>query len=176
MGDFDDIQRELREAVGGEIRAEAEENERLTELGRRRQWDLAEFARRSMNRGDDVTVEASGRTHRGTITAVGTDYLVVETESGVVEARLPKVIITVWRRRSGGTSLKPAAETWRARLAELEQNGESAILLAAGKEIGGVIAVVAADHIEVTDADGTAHVFPIELTELVLRPRLPSGY
>jgi hypothetical protein len=176
MGDFDDIQRELRQAVGGEMRAEAEENERLTELGRRRQWDLAEVARRSMNRGDDVTVEASGRTHRGTITAVGADYLVMETESGVVEARLGKVIITVWRRRAGGTALKPAAETWRARLGELEQNGESAILLAAGKEVGGVITVVGADHVELADADGTAHVFPLELTELVLRPRLPSGY
>ena len=176
MGDFDDIQRELRQAVGGDIRAEAEENERLTELGRRRQWDLAEVARRSMNRGDDVTVEASGRTHRGTITAVGNDYLVMETESGVVEARLAKVIITVWRRRSGGTSIKPAAESWRARLAELEQDGESAILLAAGKEIGGVVSVVGADHVEMTDADGTAHVFPLDLTELFLRPRLPSGY
>jgi hypothetical protein len=176
MGDFDDIGRELRQAVGGDIRAEAEENERLTELGRRRQWDMAELARRSMNRGDDVTIDASGRTHRGTITAVGADYLTVETESSVVEARLSKVIITIWRRRSGGSSVKPAAETWRARLAELEQDGESVILQAAGRDVGGVITVVGADHVEVTDADGTAHVFPLELTELLLRPRAPSGY
>jgi hypothetical protein len=123
-----------------------------------------------------VTIDASGRTHRGTITAVGSDYLVIETESAQVEARLSKVIITIWRRRSGGASTKPAAETWRARLAELEQNGESAVLQAAGRDIGGTITVVGSDHVEVTDADGTAHVFPLELTELLLRPRALSGY
>ncbi|HEX2421082.1 MAG TPA: hypothetical protein VHL55_05740, partial [Acidimicrobiia bacterium] len=86
--DFEELGSELRRRMGAEIRDEAEEVERLADLQRRRRSSLGEVARSAMHRGDSVTVTIGQRSWKGTLRAVGDDYLRLESGQVVLEAPL----------------------------------------------------------------------------------------
>src|SRR5687768_6033368 len=105
--------------MGAEIRDEAEETERLADLLRRRRSSLDEVARNAMHRGDSVTVAIGQRSWKGTLRAVGEDYLRLESGRMLLETPLGEGVLSTEPSRSGGQSGKPASATWRARLAEI---------------------------------------------------------
>src|SRR5690606_26592292 len=116
------LARQLREGAGRELREEAAEDETLTEIQRRRHRDLADVARIAMHRGDRVLVSGAGLHLAHPVTAVGDDYLTMETDDGAVDVSLASVVMSVESRSSGGRSGVPST-TFRARLAEHEQSG-----------------------------------------------------
>ncbi len=169
---FEELATELRRRVGAEFVMESAEIEQLAELQRRRRADLAESARRAMHRGDRVTITCQTGRWSGQLLTVGDDYLVLEAVDTWIEAHLPSVGLEIEPARSGGRSGSPASVTWRARLTELELEGDTVTVLAppANIEVTGTIEVVAADHIVVATGDRIT-VLPITLIAVVLRQR-----
>jgi hypothetical protein len=178
MNEFDDLARELRHRVGGDVRAEAAEDETLTELQRLRARDLSDVAREAMHRGDSVTIRVAGLSFTHPIASVGADYLVMTTPDSVVDVHLPRAVLSVEPRPSGGRTGRPAAWTFRARLAEHEQASTPVeIALDTGDRIEGTIEVAATDHVVVSDGETAARsLVPIGLIGAVLsRPRPGPG-
>lgn len=158
-----DLGRELRQGAGRELRAEAATDEELTELQRRRRLDLAAAMRNAMHRGDRVTATVGGLTLSHPLISVGSDYLTMTDGSGVFDVRLDAATLTVDPRPAGGASGRPASPTFRARLAELEQEaGEVEVVTAQGERVAGRLDVTAADHIVVADVSGSMTYLPYE--------------
>lgn len=148
--EFEELGSELRRRIGSELRDEAEEVERLSELGRRRKSTLRDVAQTAMNRGDSVTITLGSRHWKGTLRAVGEDYLRLETGEFVVECSFASVLMLTERARTGGQSGRPPSATWRARLAELAADETLIRILVAGNDdIEGRIELVAIDHVEI---------------------------
>lgn len=172
-GGLDDLARQLRQGAGEDLRAEAAEDEELTELQRLRRHTLAEAARRAMHRGDRITVSTAGLTLAHPVVAVGTDYLTMEDEDRWVDVRLTEAALTVDPRPAGGRSGRPAAATFRARMMEHEQ--ELAAVEVVTREAGrwaGRIEVVTTDHLALADDDGLKTYLPLPLV-LVVFSRFP---
>jgi len=164
--DFEELGSELRRRMGAEIRDEAEEIERLADLQRRRRSSLGEVARSAMHRGDSVTVTIGQRSWKGTLRAVGDDYLRLESGRVVLEAPLGEGVLSTEPSRSGGHSGKPASATWRARLAEIAAEQTAVHVLVRGsEEVVGRIEVVATDHLEVA-AEYPTYI-PLRLVEAI---------
>jgi hypothetical protein len=122
-----------------------------------------------MHRGDTLAFDVAGHTFIGPITYVGSDYLRVHTAGGPVDVRTmisvpigrsrarklgipaPLVVRVVARARSGGLRPGPASPSFRARLYELEMDGEPVVIGSTllADEVQGALAV-AADHVTVT--------------------------
>jgi hypothetical protein len=165
--DFEDLGSELRRRVGAELRGEAEEIERLSDLQRRRKDTLREVAQAAMHRGDSVTIAIGERTWKGTLRAVGDDYLQIESQQSVVECPLSAAVISVERSRSGGRKGKPASATWKARLAELAaEQTRVQILIRGSEELAGLIKVTAADHLELSSEEPT--YIPLDLIVAII--------
>lgn len=173
MSDFDELARELRNRVGRDIREEAAEDESLTELQRLRNRDLADAAREAMHRGDRVTVQVAGTAFTDPIEYVGGDYLTMATPESVVDVLLARATLFIEPRQRGGRSGKPAAWTFRARLAEHEQSGIPVeLILDTGNRIRGTIHVVGHDHLVVAESESGSRLVPAGLVVVVLsRPR-----
>lgn len=168
--DLGELARLLREGAGSDLRAEAAEDEELTEVGRRRRRRLADVARQAMHRGDLVTVRAGGLQLNHPVVAVGSDYLTMESDDRMIDVRLESATLEVESRPSGGISARPGSATFRARLAEHEQDGaEVEIVDASGHTVGGRLAVVAADHIVV--AGERSSYVPIAVVAVVFSRR-----
>lgn len=176
MSDFPDpyeeLARELRLGPGRDMQREAELTELETHIARLRRRTLAELAIEAMHRGDTITVTLAGRSITGTPAFVGTDYMVLETPTEVVDVRLDRVILTVVRRPRGGHRVQGGSRTMKARLAEYEQTGEPVRVVCdtAGEEISGRIRIAASDHLLVDTSDGQ-RVVPIAAVGLVVRNR-----
>jgi hypothetical protein len=170
---LESLARELRESVGSEFRAEAEMVEIETEIGRLRKRGLHELARQSANRGDRVSVVTAGRTVTGSIGHVGRDYLSLDTPTEHLDARLDGIALVITPGTSGGIDPRGGSITFKARLSEFEQTGERVEVVASqlNTAVQGRIEVVAADHVIVRDADGSANVFPLDTVDLVFRSR-----
>ena len=172
--EFEDLGNELRRRMGAELRDEAEEIERLIELQRRRQATLAEVARTAMHGGDSVTLMIGKRRWAGSLTAVGDDYLALDSGESTVECPLASALISLDPARSGGRSGRPESATWRARLAELATDGDAIrLLMNDGEEIACSIEVVAVDHLEVS-SDRSSYV-PLDLVVAIIRDRSSHG-
>lgn len=173
--ELNDLARSLREGAGRELREEASEAERLTEHQRRRRAGLGDTARAAMHRGDAVTVTVSGLTLAYPVAGVGSDYLVMEDAGTIVDVRLDRANLALRPRASGGSTGRPAAATFRARLAEHEQDeSEVRVVTSDRDETAGTIEVVAVDHIVVTGDEALATVIPVEMVAVVFsrsRPR-----
>ena len=169
---IEELARELRQGAGAELRAEAEITEMETHLGRLRRRSLADVAGEAMNRGDTITVISADRTITGSLEFVGSDYVIVQTASEMVDARLTLCAFSLTRRRSGGHLTRSGSKTMKARLAEYEQTGEPLQLLAPslGVNATGRISVGATDHIVLT-ADGVELFVPTDQIALVIRTR-----
>ncbi|MGI8518871.1 MAG: hypothetical protein ACR2ME_11150 [Acidimicrobiia bacterium] len=146
--EFDDLASHLRRQIGGELRDEAEEVERLTELGRARKRTLADVARIAMQAGYEATVGIGEWQWHGSITGVGADYLLLATDTVVVEAPFAALTLTLLRTRSGGSSTVLDSRTWSARLAEMAMAEMSVTLLTDRDRFEGQIHLVATDHLE----------------------------
>lgn len=166
--EFDDLARALRQGPGREIREEAAADEELTELQRRRRLTMAEAARDAMHRGDRVTASAAGLSLTHPLIAVGHDYLTMDDGDRVIDIRLADAVVTVTARSSGGMSSRPAAATFRARLAELEQEGASVeVMTRDGAGATGRIDLVASDHLVVEDQGGPRFYLPLAAVAVV---------
>ena len=169
---LEELARELRQTVGAELRAEAEITEQETHVGRLRKLGMADVARAAMHRGDLVSLITATRTITGVPVYVGKDYLVCQTPTEIVDAPFERVVIRVERRPAGGHTTRGGSITFKARLSELEQTGETVVLTTAdaGVDVRGRIAIVAADHCIIEDPDGPRLHVPISQIALVIRP------
>lgn len=158
-----DLGRELRQGAGRELRAEAATDEELSEVQRRRRLDLAAAMRNAMHRGDRVTATVGDLTLSHDVISVGSDYLTMTDGSGVFDVRLDGAVLTVDPRPAGGASGRPASSTFRARLAELEQEGgDVEAITRQGQRAAGRLDVTAADHLVVADVSGSMTYLPYE--------------
>jgi hypothetical protein len=170
---LEELARELRQTVGAELRAEAEITEQETHIGRLRKLGMSDVGRAAMHRGDVVSLITATHTITGSPVYVGKDYLVCQTQTEIVDAPFERVVIRVERRPEGGHTTRGGSITFRARLSEFEQSGETVTLTTADAalEIRGRIAIVARDHCIVEDPEGPRLHIPISQIALVIRPR-----
>lgn len=153
-----DLARELRQRAGHDLRAEAAADEELTELQRMRRLDLAELARTAMHRGDRVTAVVGGLTVSHPVIAVGDDYLTMEDDRWI-DIRLLAAVLSVDLRPSGGRSGRPSAATFRARMAELEQEaGPVEVVTRPGDRWVGDLRVVGAEHLQLASDDRQTYI------------------
>ncbi len=163
----------LREA-GREMIAEAAEDERLTELLRRRRQGLAELALEWVHRGQRVRAELGSQTFTGHVTHAGSDYLTLDRAEDVVTIPLDRATWTLEPDPVPGHEQMGGAGTFKARLSELESTGETIrILVGDGRALVGSVGVVASDQIEVRQ-DHLTIIVPLGQVIAVVTPRTPG--
>lgn len=166
-----DLAAELRRGVGRDIAEEAAEDERMTAAYDRRRFDMATVAKEMANRGDRVTVVASGHTYSGLVVAAGSDHVTVEGSGQRADVRLDAGFWSIFPGNTSGLNAPVTEETMRARLAEhAEAGGIVRVALANGEIVIGRIDQVAVDHLELVDADGRTLYVPTGLVLAVVRP------
>jgi hypothetical protein len=159
----------LRQGAGREWLEEAAEDERLTELLRRRRLDMTARVLELVHRGERVRAEVGTHTFSGQVVYAGSDFASIDRGDDTVEVALDAAVWTVERNESGGTEQSGEPLTFRARLSEIAAVGESVrIIVSDGRAIVGSIEVVATDHAEVVQ-DGSTIVVPIGLIVAVVR-------
>ena len=79
---------ELRQSVGRELAEDAAEDERLTDLLRRRRLELADVAKDLAHRGERVSVEFGGHSFSGLLAAAGIDYATIDRADQTADIRL----------------------------------------------------------------------------------------
>lgn len=154
-----DLARELRERVGGDFRAEAEEGERLAALAAARSRSLADVAIELRSRGDRVTISVVGRSFTGTIVYSGQDLCTLRGTGGLTDVRLTAAVQlqVVERATAGGRGHLAGPGTFRARLRELELDDVEVEVGGPGlpEPLRARIVTVGRDHLLVRGRDGT---------------------
>lgn len=153
------VGRELRQGIGAEVRADAEETERLVALAARRRRSLADVGAELLARGDTVAVDVPGRRFTGTVVHAGADVLRLRTIAGAavdVPLRGPVGLAVVERARSGGSDRLDGPASFRSRLLELELAGAAVELgdASAGAPALGRLSAVAVDHVVLATTAG----------------------
>lgn len=145
------------QAFRHELRAEAEEVERLAAKDRLRQRTLGDVAAELVQRGDRVAVAVGGRTFRGTVVHAAADLACLRCPGAQVDVHLvgPTALQVTERVRSGGQPRRTGAASFKARLCEHEAALAPVVLCcpALGLEVHGQVEAVAADHVLARDAD-----------------------
>ncbi|HET8739659.1 MAG TPA: hypothetical protein VFO17_07990 [Acidimicrobiia bacterium] len=165
-----DLASELRQGAGREWNEEAAEDERLTEIHRRRRLSLGDQAKEMVNRGDRVSVEFGGHSFSGAVISAGDDYATVEGAGQTADIRLD---VTRW-------SLLPTGQPARARPTGLESfqavlhtHAASAhvvrLALPGGDMVIGTVEVVAEDHVVMNDVDQRRLIVPTNVILAVVR-------
>ncbi len=156
--DIQDLARELRERVGGEFRAEAEEGERLAALAAARSRSLADVAVELRSRGDRVMISVVGRSFTGTIVYSGQNFCTLRGPRGLTDVRLTAAVQLQVLERAPAGGLGPLAGpgTFRGRLRELELDGVEVEVGGSGlpEPLRGRIVTVGRDHVRVRGGDG----------------------
>ncbi|MFQ5522230.1 MAG: hypothetical protein ACE5F5_01445 [Acidimicrobiia bacterium] len=158
-----DLAAELRSGPGREWAEDAAEDERLTELLRRRRLHLKDVMRDFAHRGARVSVDAGGHSFSGVLIAAGDDYGTLEGAGQVTEVRYEAgawSVIVIDR----GTPEEPIlnAVTFKARLHEhAAARTRIQLGLEGGLILTGVVGVVAADHLEFIDVDERRFYVPL---------------
>lgn len=170
-----DLASQLRQSAGREMADEAAEDERLTELHRRRQMDLGAQAEILANRGDRVSIEFGGHTFGGTVVAAGTDYATISGPGQTADVRLDAARWSVLPAGAGTESASSAtSESFRALLSGYADSGANVRLaLPGGDMVIGRIEVVATDHVDMLDVDGRRLLVPLGLVLAVVRSSDP---
>jgi hypothetical protein len=151
-----DIESHLRQGAGREWLEDAAEDEKLTELLRRRKLDLSGRVLELVHRGERVRAETGVHTFAGSVAYAGADFASIDRGDDLVEVVLDSAVWTVERSASGGNEQSGEPLTFRARLAEIAAASESVRLVVVdGRAIVGSIEVVATDHVELTQDDNT---------------------
>jgi hypothetical protein len=151
--------RRLAAEMTAELRAEAEEYERLAALDALRSRTLSEVALELLHRGDLVAVELAQRLFVGTALYTASDLLCLRTRVENVDVCLqaPLGLRVIERVRFGGSSRGVGPPSFKARLFEHEASGAEVILgcrIGGGGELVGRIHAVAVDHLVVEAASG----------------------
>lgn len=154
--------RELRAGPGADLRADAEEGERLAAQAALRRRGLADVASEVAARGGTLTVLCRDRRFVGTVRHAARDLLTLETVGGTVHVNLAGPVTL----RGGPADESPVA-TWpgpspddapsfKARLYELELAGSDVELGVATEpgELRGRLRAVALDHVLLDGPDG----------------------
>ena len=167
---LDELAAHLRHSGGAELVDEWEITEVETEQGRRRRSYLAQHWMEAMHRGDSVEFIAAFGRVAGAVDYVGNDYATVLGQDFCWDVRTDRGVLTVYRQRSGGHTVRGGSITFKARLAEYESTAEPVAVLLPGYSVErrGRIEVVGADHL-VVRTDHTSHVIPLNLVEGVRR-------
>ncbi len=159
----------LREA-GREMIAEAAEDERLTELLRRRRQTLADLALEWVHRGQRVRAELGAQNFTGQVVYAGSDYVTLERAEDQVAIPFHRATWTLEPDGNAGTEQLAGVTSLKARLSELEATGETIrVLVGDGRALVGSVAVVASDQIEIRQ-DHLRVMVPLELIIAVVTP------
>lgn len=161
---------ELRQGAGREWSEEAAEDERLTEIQRRRRLTLADQAKELLNRGDRVSVEFSGHSFGGALVTAGEDYATVEGPGQTADIKLDAARWSVLTSDGASSGRPGGAESFRALLHE-HSASEQVVRLAlpGGDMVIGKVAVVAEDHVDLDDVDGRRLIVPMKMILAVVR-------
>jgi hypothetical protein len=150
-----DLAAELRQGAGMEWAAEAAEDERLTELGRRRRLTLQDVAKEMVNLGQRASLEFSGHTFSGAVVWAGEDFATIQGAGQLCDVKLEAATWSVIPVTEPADTWNMGPESFRAVLFE---HAESGVVLRlcfpAGELALGSVDVVAGDHVEFKDADG----------------------
>ena len=166
-----EIEAQLRHGPAGrEWVEEAAEDEKLTELLRRRRLDLGGRILELVHRGERARAETGGQTFSGRVIYAGADFATLDRGEDLVEVVIAAAIWAVEPATAGGREQSGPPLTFRARLAEMAASGAQVRLIVSdGRAIVGPIEVVATDHLEVHQ-DGNVMVVPIDMIVAVIRP------
>jgi hypothetical protein len=145
---------ELRQSAGREWNEETAEDERLTELHRRRKLTLANQAKELVNRGDRVSVEFGGHSFSGALSWAGEDFATIEGPGQSADIRLEAARWSVLTTDQPAEAGPPGAESFRALLHEYSASTHVVRLtLPGGDMVIGRLEVVAEDHVEMQEVD-----------------------
>lgn len=155
---------ELRQTAGAEWIEEAAEDERLSDLQRRRGRGFADVVKDVANRGDRVSVRFGDHSFGGSITHAGTDYATVEGAGQAADVRYGAAVWSVIANPDRAEARPGGAETFAALLHEYAAAGTKLRFALPDKEtLIGSVSVVAEDHIEVRDVDARTLYVPLEM-------------
>lgn len=161
---------ELRQRFSREWSDEAAEDERLTELLRRRKTSLAEMMAELAMAGGRVSVEFGGHSFSGAVVTSGTDYVTIAGPGQIGDIRLDAGQWSVLPTTGSDDREERRAESFLALLKVYEADGSNLRLALADQGIViGRIAVVAVDHVEVADVDDRHLYLPMDLVLGVIR-------
>lgn len=171
--EFQKIDRELRERVGGEFRLAAEEDEFWAMKQARRTATLSEIAYDSMSRGDLLEVWAGDSVFRGFVRHAKGDLLVLENQIHVDVNLGGQIVLRVIEAGAavGKAVVTGGANSFAARLAEHEQNQTLAdfIVPFSRAPVSGRVIIRAADHVIVEGTDAREWVVPLKWLAAVVR-------
>ena len=156
-------------AAGREWIEEAAEDEKLTELLRRRRLDLGGRVLELVHRGERARAETEGQTFSGQVIYAGSDFATLDRGEDLVEVVLDTAIWAVEPATAGGHEQSGTPLSFRARLSEIASSGaQIRLVVADGRAMVGSLEVVATDHVEISQ-DGKPVVIPIRLIVAVIR-------
>ena len=168
----DELASHLRAGAGQEWREEAAEDERLTEVQRRRNLSMGDQAAAMVNQGLRVSVEFGGHSFGGAVAASGSDYATVNGPGQVADIRLERSRWSVLPVTGDPTDV-PSAVTAESFTAILHGHaGDKTtvrLALPGGDMVIGTIDVVAKDHLEMSDVDNRRLIVPLSLVLAVIR-------
>jgi hypothetical protein len=161
---------ELRQSAGREWTEEAAEDEKLTELHRRRKMTLADSGKELVNRGNRVSVEFGGHSFSGAVVAGGSDYVLVEGPGQAADIKLDEARWSILPSEASEERVPTSLESFKAVLHQ--HSAEARIVrlaLPGGDMVIGTIVVVADDHVEMADVDGRQLIVPLKLVLALVR-------
>lgn len=175
MDRFDELGEELRSSVGGELAADAAEAEHDARLLELRSRTFAEVAAEAMQRGDLVRVGTAAQGFVGAVAYARNDLLTLVNDELEADVNLagPIYLETLTEAHGAGVDVSAGTGSFRARLSEIEQLDEYVEVVAPtiGMVMIGQVTAVAADHVMLTDADGSTWFCSIAHVAVVLRHR-----
>lgn len=165
---------ELRQSVGREWADDVAEDERLTELMRRRRLTLSDMARDVQHQGARVSVEFAGHNFSGPLSRVGDDYATIEAPGQIVDVRFAVTTWAILRIADDKPAMPSEMITFKAHLHELSGTARRVgLAIPDGQILVGKIEVVAEDHVEIRDADDRGLLVPLELILATIRSSDP---
>ena len=171
--EFEKIDRELQERLGGEFRLAAEEDEFWAMKQARRSGTLSEIAYDSMSRGDLLEVWAGDSVFRGFIKHTKGDLLVLENQIEVdVNLGGPVVLRVIEVAAGAGKAVVTGgANSFAARLAEHEQHQTIAdfIVPFSRAPVSGRVMIRANDHVVIEGADSREWIAPLKWLAAVVK-------
>ena len=167
-----DLARELRQRVGEEFRAAAEEGEADARKIALRSRTLGHVAYELMTRGDHVAVHAGEAIFTGPIVHARGDLAIVEMgPSNIVYVNLagPITLRTTSGRTSGRTWDRTGATSFLAALRELDMHGATVDVHAPGPlgQVTGKVEAVTPDHLMLITKDATFYIPIAEIVAVV---------
>jgi hypothetical protein len=161
---------ELRQGAGREWTEEAAEDERLTELHRRRRMTLTDLAKEWVNKGDRVSIEFDGHSFSGAVSVAGEDYVSIEGPGQAADVKLAEARWSILPNDAPSGRQSTGAETFKALLHEHSATDQVVRLaLPSGDMAIGRLGVVADDHVEMIDVDERRLVVPMKMILAVVR-------